>query len=131
MVRLSPNSDWNLSASKCAFEHGESYPKTRCSVRYDAGLLADVWGAIVVLALPVESIVRKRMSSCAVQCVSPLYPASLLGHCFGVKPTPGGRLVLLLRLAPPAVTVSICDGPTVNAELRPWESDPLARLRRV
>ena len=24
------------------------------------------------------------------------------------------------------VTVSICDGPTVNAELRPWESRPLA-----
>lgn len=29
------------------------------------------------------------------------------------------------------VTVSICDGPTVNAELRPWESRPLARLRPV
>jgi Flp pilus assembly protein TadG len=28
--------------------------------------------------------------------------------------------------APPSVTVSICDGPSVNAELRPWESDPLA-----
>jgi hypothetical protein len=24
------------------------------------------------------------------------------------------------------VTVSICDGPSVNAELRPWESRPLA-----
>jgi len=29
------------------------------------------------------------------------------------------------------VTVSICDGPSVNAELRPWESRPLAQLRKV
>jgi hypothetical protein len=79
--------------------------------------------------------------SCSAQCLQPV-SRFMLGHCFGVKPTPGGRLVLLLRLAPPSVTVSIeilfgkstekiIDGPTVNAELRPWESDPLARLRRV
>lgn len=55
----------------------------------------------------------------------------LHGHGFGVSPTPGGNLVLLLRLAPPSVTVSIYDGPSVNAELRPWESDPLAGLRHV
>ena len=29
------------------------------------------------------------------------------------------------------VTVSIYDGPSVNAELRPWESRPLAQLRKV
>ena len=53
------------------------------------------------------------------------------GHCFGVYPPPGGRLALLLCLRTLWVTVSICDGPSVNAELRPWEADPLARLRRV
>jgi hypothetical protein len=50
----------------------------------------------------------------------------LLGHCFGAFATPGGKLALLLRLRRLSVTVSICDGPSVNAELRPWESRPLA-----
>ena len=50
----------------------------------------------------------------------------LLGHCFGAFATPGGKLALLLCLRTLRVTVSICDGPSVNAELRPWESRPLA-----
>jgi hypothetical protein len=50
----------------------------------------------------------------------------LLGHCFGAFATPGGKLALLLSSTPSRVTVSICDGPSVNAELRPWESRPLA-----
>src|SRR5258708_26929591 len=65
----------------------------------------------------------------SIQCLQPV-SRFILGHCFGVKPTPGGRLVLLLRLAPPSVTVSIqilfgktteniIDKPTVNAQLPP------------
>ncbi|MFY9854136.1 MAG: hypothetical protein WAK26_09705, partial [Terracidiphilus sp.] len=50
----------------------------------------------------------------------------LLGHCFGAFATPGGKLALLLCYRTLRVTVSICDGPSVNAELRPWESRPLA-----
>jgi hypothetical protein len=50
----------------------------------------------------------------------------LLGHCFGAFATPGGKLALLLCCRTLRVTVSICDGPSVNAELRPWESRPLA-----
>ena len=50
----------------------------------------------------------------------------LLGHCFGAYATPGGKLALLLCYRTLRVTVSICDGPSVNAELRPWESRPLA-----
>jgi hypothetical protein len=55
----------------------------------------------------------------------------LLGHCFGAYATPGGKLALLLCYRTLRVTVSICDEPTVNAELRPWESRPLAWLRPV
>lgn len=55
----------------------------------------------------------------------------MLGHCFGVYPTPGGSALFCFGYAALRVTVSICDGPSVNAELGTWESDPLARLRPV
>ena len=55
----------------------------------------------------------------------------MLGHCFGVYTTPGGSALFCFRFAALRVTVSICDGPSVNAELGAWESDPLARLRPV
>ena len=54
----------------------------------------------------------------------------MLGHCFGVYPTPGGAALFCFGYAALRVTVSIFDGPSVNAELGTWESDPLARLRR-
>jgi hypothetical protein len=91
MVRLSPNSEWNLSTSVCAREHGNSYPKTCGFTRHDAGLLAGGLGAEGVPALPVESIVRKRMNSFAVQCVSPLYPASFSVTASGSNRRPAAR----------------------------------------
>ena len=39
---------------------------------------------------------------------------------------PGTPVCVALR-----VTVSICDGPSANAELGTWEPGPLARLRQV
>jgi hypothetical protein len=55
----------------------------------------------------------------------------MLGHCFGVFSTPGGSALFCFSFAARWVTVSIFDGPSVNAELGAWESDPLARLRPV
>jgi hypothetical protein len=86
MVRLSPNSEWNLSTSICAREHGNSYPKTCGFTRHDAGLLAGGLGAEGLPALPVESIVRKQMDFFAVQCVFPLYPASFSVTASGNTP---------------------------------------------
>jgi hypothetical protein len=53
-------------------------------------------------------------------------PAAGSLFCFDSTPSrnnrvPGTQDCIALR-----VTVSICDGPSVNAELRPWESRPLA-----
>ena len=41
----------------------------------------------------------------------------MLGHCFGVYPTPGGTALFCFSFAALRVTVSICDGPSANAEL--------------
>ena len=69
----------------------------------------------------------------------------LSGVTLRACPAPGGRLALLLRLHHPIaqrtravdpdsaalrVTVSTCGGPSVNAELRPWEPGPLAGIRQ-
>jgi len=54
-------------------------------------------------------------------------PAASSLFCFDsttpsrINRVPGTPDFIALR-----VTVSICDGPSVNAELRPWESRPLA-----
>src|SRR4051812_5895472 len=79
---------------------------------------------------PWDGIVRKRV--CALFWrVSPKFHSvhvrSLLrGLCDARRQARSSALLRTLR-----VTVSIFDGPTVNAELRPWESRPLAWLRPV
>ena len=135
MTRLSPNSEWNPSPLSCVPEHGNSHPKTRCFARQNAGLFAGGWGAEGVSALPVESIARKRMSFfCRAMCL-PFVSRFFLGHCFGVKPTPGGTALFCFygfhRNLVRKVHRKHFDKPTVNAELGTWESDPLAWLRRV
>jgi hypothetical protein len=130
MKLLTHNTEPSLSTGKCAPEHGAGRLKAFGSGA-DLRLYTDLLVSTSELHLPVHSIARKRTKRIVQAGVFPYVSRFLHGHGFGVKPTPGGRLVLLLRLAPPSVTVSICDGPSVNAELRPWESDPLARLRQV
>ena len=142
MAGLSPNPNLNAPMSKHEQELGTPQGTTRQSAPSKAGLIAGQVSRQRTARLSGE---RHRQeaeeASCSAQCLLRV-SRFMLGHCFGVKPTPGGRLVLLLRLSPPSVTASIeilfgkstekiIDGPTVNAELRPWESDPLAWLRRV
>jgi hypothetical protein len=80
--------------------------------------------------LRLDGVVRKRV--CALfwrvspQCHSVHVRSLLRGLCDARRQARSSALLRTLR-----VTVSICDGPTVNAELRPWESRPLARLRPV
>jgi hypothetical protein len=65
--------------------------------------------------------------TCSVTASGPMRrPAAGSLFCFDSTPSrnnraPGTPDCIALR-----VTVSICDGPSVNAELRPWESRPLA-----
>ena len=85
------------SSGRCAFERDRVEQKTRecgCDMRLFAGCLDGESES----GLPVDSIGGKRMSSLLSRVSPTTNPASLLGHCFGGKPTPGGRLALLLRL---------------------------------
>ena len=130
MVLHTHKSGLNRSTGRCAPEHRAGRLKT-LGLGADLRLFAEFLVGTSEPCSPVHCIVRKRTKRIVQAGVSRMYPAFCTVTASGSKPTPGGRLVLLLRLAPPSVTVSICDGPSVNAELRPWESDPLAGLRQV
>ena len=55
----------------------------------------------------------------------------LLGVTLRGYPAPCGSALFCFDFVALRVTVSIRDGPSVNAELGTWESRPLARLRPV
>ena len=108
----------------CATERGHTeheHGDIRCNMR----LFVTRSGVGRGSGLPVNGIAGKQRD-CAQMRVSTVPFRLLLGHCFGAFATPGGKLALLLCLRTLRVTVSICNGPSVNAELRPWESRPLA-----
>jgi len=114
-----------------AFWHGRAGRKTsdcECEMRLFIGRSGRERGGS---GLPASGIAKERRGCMVRMRVSPVQFRLLPGHCFGAYATPGGGLALLLCYRTLRVTVSICDGPSVNAELRPWESRPLARLRQV
>ena len=85
------------SSGRPAFERDRGEQKTReygCDMRLSAGGLDGESES----GLPVDCIGGKRMSSLFSRVSPTTNPASVLGHCFGGKPTPCGRLALLLRL---------------------------------
>ena len=55
----------------------------------------------------------------------------LLGVTLRGYPAPCGSALFCFDYVALRVTVSICDGPSANAELGTWEPGPLARLRQV
>ena len=55
----------------------------------------------------------------------------LLGVTLRGYPAPFGSALFCFDFVALRVTVSIRDGPSVNAELGAWEPGPLARLRQV
>jgi hypothetical protein len=55
----------------------------------------------------------------------------LLGVTLRGYPAPCGSALFCFDCVALRVTVSICDGPSANAELGTWEPGPLARLRQV
>jgi hypothetical protein len=57
-------------------------------------------------------------------------PSSASGSRFGPVLRPAAGSLFCFRYAALRVTVSIYDGPSVNAELRPWEQGPLARFAK-
>jgi hypothetical protein len=73
-----------------------------------------------------DGIARKR-GVCMVQMrVSPAQFLTCSVTASGPLRRPAASSLFCFVFDTLRVTVSICDGPSVNAELRPWESRPLA-----
>ena len=117
------------SYGRCAFERDRAQLKTReygCDMRLFAGGMDRESES----GLPVGSIGGKRMSSLFSR-VSPTTNPAVTRSLLRGQTDARRQACSSASATPPSVTVSICDGPSVNAELRPWESAPLARLRQV
>jgi hypothetical protein len=97
MDLLGLNATNRPSCRRCAFERDRAEQKTRES-GCDMRLFCEGLDGKSESGLPVNCIGGKRMSSMFNRVSPTTNPVSLLGHCFGGKPTPGGRLALLLRL---------------------------------
>ena len=117
------------SCRGCAFEHDCGEQKTResgCDMRlFCKGLNRESESG-----LPVDSIGGKRMSSLFSRVSPSTNPASVLGHCFGDKPTPCGTAGSAFSGLLPQAGMRL--GPrSRKCTLGTWESAPLARLRQV
>jgi hypothetical protein len=117
------------SCRGCAFERSRAEQKTSeygCDMRLFAGGLDGKSES----GLPAYVIGGKQMSS-LFNCVSPTTNPAVTRSLLRGQTDARRQARSSASATPPSVTVSICDGPSVNAELRPWESAPLARLRQV
>jgi len=114
----------------CAFERDCAELKTDeygCEMRF----FASRSGGRSESGLPVDGIARKRWSRIVLKRVSHIYPASCSVTASGSIRRPAAGSLFCFGYAALRVTVSTFGGPSANAELRPWESDPLAWLRPV
>ena len=133
----------------CVLEHGRAEQPTRdtgCEMRClvsrtgSRGQAAREVGSGVA-GHWTDGIVRKQRVCIVQMRVSPVQfltcsvtasgllrrPAASSLFCFdSTTPSHNNRVPRPPDFIALRVTVSICDGPSVNAELRPWESRPLA-----
>ena len=137
-----------ISSLLCAFERGRAEQQTRdtgCEMRR---LFIAVWvqrssdekRGSGFAGHWIDGIARKRrvcsvqmrvspvqFLTCSVTASGPLRrPAAGSLFCFATTPPRNNRVPGTPDYRTLRVTVSIFDGPSVNAELRPWESRPLA-----
>jgi len=137
-----------ISSLLCALERGRAEQQTRdtgCEMRLfvprsggeKRGSGLPVVGLAASPGSAESCIVQMRVSpvqflTCSVTASGPMRrPAASSLFCFATTPPRNNRVPGTPDYRTLRVTVSICDGPTVNAELRPWESRPLAWLRPV
>ena len=124
------NAVQNLSTLECVQEHGRDQQK-RCGFACrNAALFAGRLGWKSRRGLPVDSISGERNEFLVHSCISNYESRLLLGHCFGVKPTPGGTAGSAFSGLLPQAGMRL--GPhSRKSTLGAWESDPLARLCQV
>ena len=77
------------------------------------------------------SATEKRTSDFGPMGFIRLVSRPLLGVTLRGYPAPCGSALFCFDFVALRVTVSVRDGPSVNAELGTWEPGPLARLRQV
>ena len=132
-----------ISSLLCALERGRAEQQTRdtgCEMRLivlrsgdeECGSgFAGHWTDGIARMRRVCSV-QMRVSpdqflTCSVTASGPMRrPAASSLFCFATTPARNNRVPGTPDYRTLRVTVSIFDGPSVNAELRPWESRPLA-----
>ena len=132
-----------ISPLLCALECGRSEQQTRntgCEMRLFVQRSGGEEGGSSFAGHWTDGIARMRrvcsvqmqvspdqFLTCSVTASGPLRrPAAGSLFCFATTPPRNNRVPGTPDLRTLRVTVSICDGASVNAELRPWESRPLA-----
>jgi hypothetical protein len=118
-----------ISPLLCAYECGRSEQQTRntgCEMRLFVPRSGGEEGGSGFAGHWTDGIARKR-GVCMVQMrVSPVQFLTCSVTASGPLRRPAASSLFCFDFIALRVTVSICDGPSVNAELRPWESRPLA-----
>jgi hypothetical protein len=116
-----------ISPLLCALERGRAEQKTSdagCEMRL---FVPRSGGEKVDLVCRSLEWHRQEAGVCIVQMrVSPDQFLTCSVTASGPLRRPAAGSLFCFALHALRVTVSICDGPSVNAELRPWESRPLA-----
>ena len=115
-----------ISPLLCALERDHAEQKT-CDAGCEMRLFVQRSGARSGSGLPVKWHRQEaRRLHCSDVCLPvPFLTCSVTAS--GPLRRPAASSLFCFPTAHPLrVTVSICDGPSVNAELRPWESRPLA-----
>jgi hypothetical protein len=113
----------------CALEHGCAEQQTRdsgCEMRFFVLRSGNEECGSGFAGHWIYGIAKKR-GVCIVQMrVSPDQFLTCSVTASGPLRRPAASSLFCFVSDALRVTVSICDGPSVNAELRPWESRPLA-----
>jgi hypothetical protein len=118
-----------ISSLLCALEHGRAEQQTHdtgCEMRLFVLRSGDEGCGS---GLPVIGLAASPGSaeSCIVQMrASPDQFLTCSVTASGLLRRPAASSLFCFVFDALRVTASICDGPSVNAELRPWESRPLA-----
>jgi hypothetical protein len=121
-----------ISPLLCALEHSRTEQRTSdtgCEMRFFVLRSGDEKCGYGFAGYRIDGIAKERRV-CMVQTrVSPVPFLTCSVTASGLVRRPAASSLFCFVFGALRVTVSICDGPSVNAELRPWESRPLARQR--
>jgi hypothetical protein len=118
-----------ISPLLCALERGHAELQDERMPARDAALSPEVrqQGMWIWFAGHCTDGIARKQVVCIIQMrVSPDQFLTCSVTASGPLRRPAAGSLFCFDFIALRVTVSICDGPSVNAELRPWESRPLA-----